>query len=426
MHILHGTWIPNSVDDFVIDGMFYLWVETSEKRRFRSPRHPRQLVGDELAALLSGDLSIQPPDYRKIEDLIVPRYFILPTVDNEPLPSVELSRYLEADLPETFEFQPWQVECYPTLTSAKINTYSTRQANGVVPMLNDLHFIALHNLTDVQLGADLLFWFHFTQAIKRLILKDQYIPALKYHELEPAKPTKSTRKKADASTSGAFRVHPSWEFIGEEYETTLQHYVDFMPLMCVAGFAESPGTVDLYDRLSLLRHFSDCLLVDVVTHTYLTKAIEKSIDDSILRGCLHPVPWPQSVGLETYQQWQAWRDRIIRTQTDQSFHLYFHLYDPHKPEDAWQLQFEVAPKHDPSLRVSLDDYWRMRPNQQKQVKQQMGENFEQNLLMNLGYAARMYPSLWRGLETDQPQGISLSLDAAFTFLKESAWVLENA
>ena len=99
---------------------------------------------------------------------------------------------------------------------------------------------------------------------------------------------------------------------------------------------------------------------------------------------------------------------------------------PTKPEDAWQLQFQVAPKHDPSLKVSLNDYWRMRPKQQKQVKQQLGENFEQNLLMNLGYAARIYPSLWQGLETDQPIGIFLNLDAAFNFLKESAWVLENA
>ncbi|MEL6321061.1 MAG: DEAD/DEAH box helicase, partial [Cyanobacteria bacterium J06626_14] len=78
------------------------------------------------------------------------------------------------------------------------------------------------------------------------------------------------------------------------------------------------------------------------------------------------------------------------------------------------------------LRLSLDDYWRMRPKEQKQVKQQLGDNFEQNLLLNLGYAARMYPSLWQGLETDQPIGIALDLDAAFTFLKESAWVLENA
>jgi SNF2 family DNA or RNA helicase len=48
------------------------------------------------------------------------------------------------------------------------------------------------------------------------------------------------------------------------------------------------------------------------------------------------------------------------------------------------------------------------------------------LLTNLGYAARIYPQLWTGLETDEPASIRLSLDDAFTFLNESAWVLEDA
>ena len=116
----------------------------------------------------------------------------------------------------------------------------------------------------------------------------------------------------------------------------------------------------------------------------------------------------------------------MRTQSDQPFYLCFKLQDPAKPEDPWELQFQVAPKSDPSLRVSLPDYWRMRAPQQKQVQKQMGQEFEQYLLMNLGYAARIYPALWQGLETDQPVGIVLDLESAFTFLKESAWVLENA
>ncbi|MBD0270034.1 MAG: DEAD/DEAH box helicase, partial [Cyanobacteria bacterium Co-bin8] len=97
-----------------------------------------------------------------------------------------------------------------------------------------------------------------------------------------------------------------------------------------------------------------------------------------------------------------------------------------KPEDAWMLQFQVAAKQDPSLRVTLEDYWRMRPQQRQQVQAHMGQDFEQQLLLNLGYAARIYSDLWRGLETDEPVGIFLNLEAAFGFLKEAAWVLEDA
>ena len=60
------------------------------------------------------------------------------------------------------------------------------------------------------------------------------------------------------------------------------------------------------------------------------------------------------------------------------------------------------------------------------LKLQLGESFEQELLFALGDAARMYPGLWDGLETDEPAGIFLDADAAFDFLNEAAWVLEDA
>ncbi|HEY9616297.1 MAG TPA: DEAD/DEAH box helicase [Microcoleaceae cyanobacterium] len=473
MRILHGTWIPQAEAEFVQPGTFYLWVETTELTRSRKPtqRHPRQVAAAELVTLLSQELGVQLLPHRKPEELIKPQYFVLPTVDQQPLPSLELSRYLETELPEAFEWQYWQVDCYPTIAAVKTGASGTARANNVVSLLNDLHFIALHNLAEVQLGSDLLFWFHYTQALKRLLFKDQYIPALKYRELEAAKAagakpgkttrsaakvassTTATRRKTAQSTpkgqsagkrkraaatqtiavevvSEEFEIYPGWEFIGDEYEALIQRYVEYMPLICVAGFAEAQETPEFYDREALLRHFSECLLTEIVTHTYTTQAFEKTISDSLLYDCLHPtqpgVPWKTATRLEQYKQWQAWRDRIVKTQSELPFYLYFQLQDPAKAADAWELQFQVAPKSDPSLKLSLQDYWRMRPKQQQQVQKQLGKGFDQHLLMNLGYAARIYPALWLGLETDQPVGIQLDLDAAFAFLQESAWVLENA
>ncbi len=464
MKILHGTWIPQPGEEFIQQGAFYLWVETIEQKQFRKPtqRHPRQSAAADLATLLSTELGIKPPLPRQIEDLISPQYFLLPTVDNQPLPSLELSRYLEEELPESFEFQYWQIDCYRTVTSDKIGGF----VNNVVSLIDDLHFMALHNLTEIQLGADLLFWFHYTQALKRIIFKDQYIPALTYRELvaakvseakgKSAKPTEetvvsSTKTKgrqaktttttntqrvakakaiiaaAEAKSSASkIEIYPGWEFIGEEYETTIQQYVEYMPLVCVAGVNQPRETPEFYDRTTLLRHFSESLLVNILTHLPTTQLFEKNIADSLLSDCLHGSGKVAKTSMEQFKQWQGWHDRIDRTQSEQSFHLYFKLQDPAESEALWELQFQVAPKADPSLRLSLQDYWRMRAPEQKQVQKQMGEGFEQQLLMNLGYAARIYPTLWPGLETDQPIGIGLNLESAFGFLKESAWVLENA
>jgi SNF2 family DNA or RNA helicase len=427
MQILHGTWIPQPATAFVQTGGFCLWVETEQKsrRKLLAQAHPFHLAEADLLPLLTDELGLKSPDRRPLESFITPRTFLLPTVDGQPLPSLELSRYLEVDIPDSFDWQYWQMDCYQIPVLADL-----------IALLNNLHFLAVYNLAEVQLGADLLFWYHYTQAFKQVILRDQYIPALKYLEVAATKVSTrrkaagaKTTKKQTAISEAGFEIYPGWEIIGDRYNDDLQTYIDYMPLLCVAGFEEPLATPTFYDRETLLRHFSECWLNELVRGTAFPQNFLKPVEGTLIQDCLQADlqrPEKSVAALERYQQWQGWRDRIVRTQTDQTFYLYFHLQDPFKPEDPWQLQFQVAPKHDPSLRVSLDDYWRMRPKQQAQVKAQLGDDFEQHLLMNLGYAARIYPDLWSGLETDEPVGIYMNLATAFTFLKESAWVLEDA
>lgn len=434
-------------------GAFYLWVETTEtqtQRRKTDAVHPRQLAKAELEKFLADELGIRPQTYRELGEPITARYFLLPSTNNQPLASLELSRYLEEEPVETFELQYWQVDCYQTVAAVKTDSSRFQPVNNVIKLLNDLHFIALHNLAEIQLGADLLFWYHYTQSFKQVLLKDQYIPALKYRIVAQEKSKKSSTKTAQASKSSkssktaqaaksaeaatahssqSFEIYPGWEIISEQYETELQRYVESMPLACVAGFAAPADSPSFYDRQSLLRHFSECVLTDIVTHLPTTQVFENKIFDTLLQSCLSAVgsaPWTTASGLELYQQWQAWRDRISRIQTASPFYLCFQLQSPNKPEDAWLLEFQIAAKSDPSLKTPLLDYWRMRSTQQKELQKQFGKDFEQNLLLNLGYAARVYPKLWAGLETDQPTGIFLPLDDAFGFLKEAAWVLEDA
>jgi SNF2 family DNA or RNA helicase len=459
MKILHGTWIPNPDEGFLQAGAFYLWVETAEtlkqpKTQKRTAKqnatHPRQLTQGELEKFLADELGIRPSTYRDFPEVITPQYFLLPSANSQPLPSLELSRYLEEESAETFELQYWQVDCYRTIAAVKTDSSRYQPVNNVIKLLNDLHFIALHNLAEIQLGADLLFWYHYTQSFKQILLKDQYIPALKYRVVSTTKQTTKTTKTtkatkttqstrtaktaksvtAEVQSTPSFEIYPAWEIISELYETELQRYTESMPLACVAGFAAPQPSPTFYDRQTLLRHFSECVLTDIVTHLPSTQAFDNKIFDTLLQSCLHPdrsgAPWTTARGLELYQQWQDWRDRISRTQTESSFYLCFQLQAPNKPEDTWWLEFQVAAKKDPSLKIPLLDYWRMRSTQQKELQKQYGKEFEQNLLLNLGYAARVYPKLWTGLETDQPTGIFLKIEDAFDFLKEAAWVLEDA
>jgi SNF2 family DNA or RNA helicase len=447
MNIVHGTWIPQSEPEFLQTGTFYLWVETTQRGKTRKPveptnRYPGQLGGTALVEWLSQTCGLAFPPSRQPGSPVSQQFFVLPSQDAEPLPSPELSRYLETDLPEQFQWQTWSIDCLPVLTTVKASGSRMATVNAVVKVLNDLHFVALSFPQEVQLGADLLFWYHCSQAVKRLIFKDQYIPALKYRELPtPQPPASATKSKAKSSRKKSseppasppapnFEIYYGWEFIGPEYETILAQYLDYMPLACAAGFAEALESPQFHDRETLLRHFSECLLTDIVSHTYTTQAFEKLIDRSILSTCLkhseeklYGIP---AQALPLYQQWKTWRDRIARRHAGSPFSLCFQLQEPSKAEEAWQIQFQVASKQDPSSRISLLDFWRLRPTQPQELKAKFGEDFERHLLLNLGHAARIYPRLWQGLETDQPAGIPLDLDAAFEFLKQDAWVLEAA
>ena len=137
MHILHGTWIPQPTGDFVQSGHFCLWVETDENSRRRREGHPRHLFEPDLVPLLTNELGIKPSSYHPLEDNIAPKHFLLPTVDDEPLPSLEMSRYLEIDLPDSFDWQYWGVDSYVI----KDNT-------TLISTLSDLHFLATYNLTE--------------------------------------------------------------------------------------------------------------------------------------------------------------------------------------------------------------------------------------------------------------------------------------
>ncbi|HLP88393.1 MAG TPA: DEAD/DEAH box helicase [Nostocaceae cyanobacterium] len=428
MKILHGTWIPNAETDFIQLGCFYLWVETPVLKKSRTNKqniHPRHLAKNDLVQFLTQELGIKDT-FADFEKRVSTQYFALPTANDQPIPSPELIKYLEMETPDEYTgFQYWQIDCYATVTGTKSGNFKIPTAINVIKLLSDIHFLTVYSSGEIQLGSDLLFWYHYTQDFKEVILKDQYIPAFKYRELA----TKTTKGKTKKNISPEFELYGNWEIVSEQYERNIQKYVEYMPLICVAGAAQPSEQVEFYHKETLLRHFSENLLNSLVTHTPLTAAFQKKIADSLIQNCLNPQnnPITDRTALEQYTQWQSWKNRIARLHTDSAFYLCFQLISPPAEQiDNWYIDFLVASKEDQSLKLPLAEYWRMNQTGKASVHKSFGDSFETNLLLNLGYAARMYPQLWEGLETDTPEGIKLSLEAAFDFLKESAWILEDA
>lgn len=256
----------------------------------------------------------------------------LPSAAEAPLPSPQLAKYWADNLlggPAVLH--TWGLDCY-------------RLANPIKP-LSDMHYLAFHQAADVQPGSDFLFWYWFTQGLKRLLVRDQYLPALVYRQ--PAIP-KGKRKPLP------YEIYGAWQWAPEPYEQLLTQANACMPPACAAG---SDG---LAQGESLLRHCAEVLLDGLVRQTPWPAALTKKTDRTLWAAGLQPapIPWTPDTGLERYRQWQGWHARFTGTAQDRACTLGFQLLEPPGGgQEDWALQFVVIPPEDPSHRLALADYW---------------------------------------------------------------------
>ncbi len=393
MHVIHGTWIPDDAHEFIQNGAFYLWVETDTPQGTSRSRadavHPRHLKHTALSTFLMERLGLREPVTGTLTNSLTTKYFLLPTAAGKPSPSFELLRYVDEEEPIEFDLAPWQVCCY--------------QVADIITTLNDIHFIALHAAEDFQLGADLLFWHQYAQAIKGIIAKDQYIPALKYQPI-----TSTVNKGKKAKTTSGFELHSAWEFLSDTYETTIQHYVAAMPGVCTAGMISPDGTA-LFDSEPLLRHFSECLLHNIVTGTPFTGKFDQQIESTLLYKCVYPhrmaLTRPSADPLEDYKHWLAWRANFTRAHTEAGFTLCFRLEEASPANnDNWQLHFLVAARHDPSLKLSLDEYWHLKPKDRAEATRPLWQGLREKSVARTGVCRTglSHHLGWNGYEITRP------------------------
>ena len=412
MQIIHGTWIPQDTDSYLQLGSFCLWVETDQEfpKRKKKVQHPRSLKKDELATFLKDKLGLPYPNPNHIST----KYITLPAVDGVPLKSYELMQFSDFDYSDDYQFKTFEIESYQV------------PLESIFGLLKDIHFLFSFSSSEIQMSAGLLFWHHYTQVFKEFILKDRYIPALKYQELDVPK---GRRKKNDTH----FEIHPTWAIISDKYDAEIQNFADIMPQICVATSETPPKGNGFFSRKGLLKHFSENVLLHIIRKTPSTQAFDKRIAHSFLFDCFHGYRfdnnedyWKSNAALEKYKQWQIWSHKLKSHHSNSPFVFCFKLEAPKAKKKNWTVHFQLQSKADPSLQIGLDDYWKMNTTAQKRIKKEFGADLEKNIVLNLGYAAKMYPKLWDGLETDKPTEITLTTDDAYDFLKESSWILQES
>lgn len=314
----------------------------------------------------------------------------LPTFAGKPLPSPEL-QYSEVD--DTVTLQSWQVYAYPLSAPLKA--------------INNIHFLCCFQVSNSRIGSDFLFWYYFSQSLKQILAKDQYIPLL-------------LSKKSGAK----IELYRRWQLVSSNYESLIQTAITQMPLACSQQ----------HQPESLLRHFAEVVIDELLTIAALEmpQIFTKKIQGDFLETILLHKHSAELIAIrpeipDDFIYWQQWQQKLLGTQALSTLHMGFQLLEADATAiDQWRLVFFLSSLNDPSLKLDLADFWADKDHFHELLQQQFGLAIEQQILINLAQAARIYPKCWQGMEGAEPDSVQLTMNEAFEFLKESAWILEDA
>jgi SNF2 family DNA or RNA helicase len=121
---------------------------------------------------------------------------------------------------------------------------------------------------------------------------------------------------------------------------------------------------------------------------------------------------------------RAWM-RNLHVAGDAAFRIAFRLESPALQSEPWHLHYLIQAKDDPSLLIPAEEVWK----KTKGVLTHLDHRFEQpqeKLLAGLGYAARLFPPLTESLKSKRPIELTVDTSGAYTFLRETAPLLEGA
>ena len=121
---------------------------------------------------------------------------------------------------------------------------------------------------------------------------------------------------------------------------------------------------------------------------------------------------------------KAWM-RNLHVAGDAAFRIAFRLEAPALQKQPWYLHYIIQAKDDPSLLIPAGEVWK----KTRGALTHLGHRFEQpqeKLLTGLGYAARLFPPVTESLKSKRPTELAVDTNGAYTFLRETAPLLEGA
>src|SRR5438477_10351206 len=406
--VIHAIW------DHLQSGELHLWAESSSPigstaqrhGKLTERQHPFTLPYESLKEAISelaGSLLVKSASSSTIS-------LLLPSTARGPLSSPELIFEKEpADLNAT-GLRPW-----------KIVTLAL-DPDSAFDLLLALPNYAPHG---IAFGSSLRFWTEAARFAFELIVRQSYMPALE-----------ETRQ------GGVSIYRAAWQavLVGEDAER-VSLLLKAMPPVCWAFLPDSEMKPSVLQNvlLSFLNRTLDAFIRESLSSTSLlparpgrsTRYLKVSLPEQWLQALSSedPVLVAPPAELQRFSATlQGWLDQIRPVETDAAFRTCFRLDAPGEDNGKssdWRISYQLQANDDRSLLVPAEMVWKERSDTLTFLKRKF-ENPQERLLADLGKATRLVPTIEESLKTARPVGLKLSTEQAYTFLRESAPLLEQS
>jgi len=391
MQVLHSLWDTET---------FYIWAESSalllasagksdSRKKKHPPSHPFAMPGIELEDLLFETFSWKGDGCRVEEPALR-----LPSGKSGPFPS------------------PWLLsEDYLSEKPSLLGVYSVPALGLKAGCALDLLLkLPTHPPQGTAYADSLLFWSELALFSLELVSRELFVPAVR-------------------------KGRALWKaVIDEPDQERLNIFVRSLPPSCL-GLQPAQGSMAIPSRL---------------VHSFVNIAVNTLVHSSLDGVSLQParrgrmpkkVPLPdQFLSALTSQEsslsasapelvsfslkLNSWVSQIHPEIEDVPFRTCFRLEAPGIEDAAWRLAFFLQARDDRSLLVPAKEVWQTKSRALTFLKKRL-KNPQEQLLADLGKASRVVPLMEKCLESARPTDMEMQTEEAYSFLRESAPLLEQ-
>lgn len=409
MIVLHALWDQDG------RGQLHVWAESSQqpvtvsgrggkRSAMTKPRqHPFALAADSLREAL-GELEGSLLVGEAVERTLT---LCLPSVGAGPLFSPGLIREEVEDVSAT-TFSPWTVPALAFDPAGALDFLLALPASAPI---------------GCAFGDALRFWITAASFAFELLTRQFYMPVLQ-----------------ETIEGGETVSRAAWEvFLAPEDIMRMRTLSELMPPVCwsLLPAGEKRSTLPQEMLLHFLNQTIDAFvrgqlsLHNILPETRKRQGKARPLPEQWLHGLFssNPVLVASHSELQQFANvLHTWLNQLQPGEKDAAFRTCFRL-DPPSGESAdqssWRMSFYLQANDDRSLLVPAEKVWKERSSTLKFLKRTF-ENPQERLLADLGRASRLFPVVEESLKTARPSSLLLNTEQAYTFLRESAPLLEQS